>query len=481
MTAGLELWLDAADTSTLFQDAAMTTAVTAAGQSVRGWADKSGNTNHVTTGGTAPTFQTGVIGGQDVVRFNRGQLTDASGLNIAANQDRTVFVVMEYTTQTNNNEILGTSTGAMLDVGNWSSAERLRVRNGGTSLFSPAEAVPVGTHILQVGGTAASTAAFREALPIISAPAAAFNWAMNPNLAIGGANFLSPSREYVGDLAEVIVYDRVLTARESDAVGYHLAQKYGMNTVYSSGGNETLRYTFDGLTGGGWPGTSLIGQDGWVHIGNDTGINVISNGAGNTWSLNESAYRPNNGDSQMTRPDSIGLHTHVTRMAMTVRARSNGGYMMSLGLRDTETGEVTFQFGLQNNNWFLRPADFGTQVNVAAGLTSTSLGYLVVLEIDQAAAGGDGLGSLFIQNLTDGSALSPVAGLQDIALGLLRMDFGAHNPSTWDGLYIRMAGGGSSIDNIFVESIVPEPATLSLLGLGGLAALRRRRRTRQSR
>ncbi len=45
VTSGLELWLDATDSSTLFQDAAMTTAVTAAGQNVRGWADKSGNAN----------------------------------------------------------------------------------------------------------------------------------------------------------------------------------------------------------------------------------------------------------------------------------------------------------------------------------------------------------------------------------------------------------------------------------------------------
>tara|TARA_R110000803_G_scaffold166755_6_gene230067 strand:- start:11517 stop:13139 length:1623 start_codon:yes stop_codon:yes gene_type:complete len=41
-------WYDASDLTTLFQDAAMTTPVTASGQNVRAWKDKSGNDNHLT-------------------------------------------------------------------------------------------------------------------------------------------------------------------------------------------------------------------------------------------------------------------------------------------------------------------------------------------------------------------------------------------------------------------------------------------------
>ncbi|MEZ6083488.1 MAG: PEP-CTERM sorting domain-containing protein [Phycisphaerae bacterium] len=39
---------------------------------------------------------------------------------------------------------------------------------------------------------------------------------------------------------------------------------------------------------------------------------------------------------------------------------------------------------------------------------------------------------------------------------------------------LSSAGGGASFDNISLE-VIPEPATLSLLALGGIAALRRRR------
>ena len=53
------VWFDANDISTLFQDAAGTIPVTAVGQKVGKWLDKSGNNNHATQSNTAlqPTYQ----------------------------------------------------------------------------------------------------------------------------------------------------------------------------------------------------------------------------------------------------------------------------------------------------------------------------------------------------------------------------------------------------------------------------------------
>jgi hypothetical protein len=57
---GLETWHDATDISTLFTDAAMTTAVTTTGDPLGAWGDKSGNGHHQTqaTAGLRPAYDT---------------------------------------------------------------------------------------------------------------------------------------------------------------------------------------------------------------------------------------------------------------------------------------------------------------------------------------------------------------------------------------------------------------------------------------
>jgi len=232
VTTGLELWLDGNDSATLFQDQAMTNPVTADGQFVQAWADKSGLNNDATRNSNDPVYKTNIIGGKPVVRFNRGQLTVSGGLNVAANQDRTVFLVMSYTTQTNNNEMFGTSTSNMADVGNWSvSPWRLRLRQT-DNLWSPTNAVPSGANLLTIVGDTAGTDAWRHGNSIIDSTIKRFHWAMNDvdPLGIGGANFAG--RDYIGDIAEMIVYDRALTPAELNSVGYYLEDKYDLDTAY---------------------------------------------------------------------------------------------------------------------------------------------------------------------------------------------------------------------------------------------------------
>lgn len=52
------LWLDAADPTMLFQNSALTTPVTATGQSIGGWKDKSGNSRNYLTDGSKPSYTT---------------------------------------------------------------------------------------------------------------------------------------------------------------------------------------------------------------------------------------------------------------------------------------------------------------------------------------------------------------------------------------------------------------------------------------
>jgi len=231
ITSGLELWLDANDAGTFTY---------ASGTQVLQWDDKSGKDNHASTGTNYPT-RSSTIGGLPAVNFKQnGQggatastpLTIAGGLDVAANQARTAFMVMNYNVQINNNEIFGTSTGSMADVGNWNRARRLRLRQGSTNAFSAANSLPLGSHLIAAQGSGAGTHAWSDGAKIITSTGQAFGWDMNATMQVGGATFAG--REYHGDLAELIVYDRALTTNEMNAVGYDLQQKYSLPGSYTA-------------------------------------------------------------------------------------------------------------------------------------------------------------------------------------------------------------------------------------------------------
>ena len=69
---GLQLWLDASDASTLFQNSNGTTAATADGDPVGYWADKSGNGRNATQsdGTKKPALKIGIQNGRSTVLFD---------------------------------------------------------------------------------------------------------------------------------------------------------------------------------------------------------------------------------------------------------------------------------------------------------------------------------------------------------------------------------------------------------------------------
>jgi hypothetical protein len=78
--AGLELWLDAADSTTLF-DATSGGSLPGDAGNVKRWEDKSGNARHATEATNCPIRKTGIQNGLDVVRFSfspRKYLTTAA-------------------------------------------------------------------------------------------------------------------------------------------------------------------------------------------------------------------------------------------------------------------------------------------------------------------------------------------------------------------------------------------------------------------
>ena len=69
---------------------------------------------------------------------------------------------MSYSVQTQNSELIGTSTGNMVDVGNWDRPQRLRLRQTDNA-FSAANALPLGSHVIAIQGDGAGSRAWSDA------------------------------------------------------------------------------------------------------------------------------------------------------------------------------------------------------------------------------------------------------------------------------------------------------------------------------
>lgn len=92
--AGLQLWHDATDITTLWQDDGRTTQVASDADPVGAWDDKSGNDLHVlqATAGARPTYKTGIQNGLPVIRADGGDLLRTSTGSVVS-QPYTVFIV----------------------------------------------------------------------------------------------------------------------------------------------------------------------------------------------------------------------------------------------------------------------------------------------------------------------------------------------------------------------------------------------------
>lgn len=69
------------------------------------------------------------------------------------------------------------------------------------------------------------TFAENNGVNIITSTQKGFQYSLAGNVGVGGAFF--SGREYIGNLAEVLVYDRALDATELDWLGGYVQDKYG--------------------------------------------------------------------------------------------------------------------------------------------------------------------------------------------------------------------------------------------------------------
>jgi hypothetical protein len=203
------LWLDASKLTGLSD-----------GQQVDSWRDASGRSNHANRAYGSPVYKTGVIGGQPVVRFDSGSFNFSRISNI-----RTVFwVLKENVGASSPRFLLGDSSayhfhrsgdgpnGPLWDWANgWTHAN---IVNGTTKMMGT---VVNGATTPLPGGT----------FQVISLVTIGNVQANNVSDDRGIAN-----RSWLGDIAEILIYDQPLSSAEEIQVGNYLTVKYGLSTGY---------------------------------------------------------------------------------------------------------------------------------------------------------------------------------------------------------------------------------------------------------
>ena len=230
--SGLALWLDASDSSTLFQNSDGTVPATASSDPVGYWADKSGNGRHAVqaTAGSRPTVGSSSTAGKNAVRNNG---TGSVALQVAAwpyTAGNTQFAVFNASAL---NQAVA-QRGTLNDEPRFaiqspaSGVVSVYATRGGSSAAQTSSTVGYPTSQWAIGATLFNTAlgrAYRDGV---------YGADTTDSQTFSGDQELRllslPSNIYGinGGIAEFLYYDRQLTATEVSRVAAYLSRRWGI-------------------------------------------------------------------------------------------------------------------------------------------------------------------------------------------------------------------------------------------------------------
>ena len=241
---------------------------------VTGWLDQSGSGNNFAQAVVAeqPTYQAGVLNGNPVVRFDDSNDGMTSSLNLAA--PYTVIIVFDCQVDNQNNSRAIQGSNNWL-IGPWAN-EIVHYAGGWVNAYDLKRPNQFYTCVARNTGAASSFhvdgADRTTGAGAVGAPG---------TLALAAEGLYA--EPLGGDIAEVIVYTRALTADEHNQVGHYLSEKYGLSTRYRQ--PDAPAYTADGST---WEAN----HDGVWHLNeNDMGYREDA-----TANVREGLGWPYNGD-----------------------------------------------------------------------------------------------------------------------------------------------------------------------------------------
>lgn len=229
--AGLALWLDASDLTTLFQDSVVSTPVAANGDPVGKWNDKSGNNNHVTQAGAStikPTYQTGIQNGKAALSFDGGDYLDS--VTTFVNYPLTILGVARTDATTGVSRGLATvrhstNFGARAIL---SSGDSIQATVGPTDVSRSATGA-VGantTFLFGMRADASNLYAIKDG--VLSSTAAHAASSVSNIVRIGGFNVNSTATLMQGHIMEVLLYTTALSDEQISQLSSYLNSKWAI-------------------------------------------------------------------------------------------------------------------------------------------------------------------------------------------------------------------------------------------------------------
>ncbi|MEZ5301350.1 MAG: hypothetical protein R3F11_11960, partial [Verrucomicrobiales bacterium] len=229
--ASLLLWLDASNSSS----------VVMSGADVTQWQDQSGNGFHAIPTANAPGFEAASsINGQPAIRFTAGDgMVLPDGLNVT--RPYTAFIVDSYWGAAHGRTLQSRDLNWLM--GKWGNRDA-HFAEGWVSLLDD------GSHSVAIGealGSATGSEYYVNGNSADGTNSLAAGPTAAPGrlgIAAGGA-FSGEVSD--ADIAEILIYDRVLSSAEREQVRTYLGEKYGI-TVFN--GNTAAVSTYSGADPG---------------------------------------------------------------------------------------------------------------------------------------------------------------------------------------------------------------------------------------
>lgn len=253
---GMMLWLDGADTATLYHDPSCNEElVTRNGENVSCWKDKSGNNHHAVNQdlGQTPTYQKEHLNSKGVLRFD-GKNDHFADIFAANTKNKTIFVVFSH-----DHDGKGDPTGPLYQNNNVSDSGFFPMyANGLSPLFTntwtqePSEFGRNTYHVVTVRHGDAISQLYKNGYKTMEAAANATHTGGYFQIGSRRAN----NQYFRGEIAELLYYNRDLTDTERKTIETYLMDKWGRspsvpqeNLVLwlDSATRSTLYQTVDGL------------------------------------------------------------------------------------------------------------------------------------------------------------------------------------------------------------------------------------------